>query len=195
MPANPRLDPLFRRPGPWLDERVALRRIVTDFPLVETLKWRQACYVAHGGNVAIIGATQAFCSLGFFRGALLDNPDGLLVAPGKNTRAARRMCFTSVADITAREAAIRRTIAAAIDIHASGQAVDLALTSEITYPPELTTDLAADPALRAAFDSLTPGRRRGWILLFAEARRPATRAARIARATPAILAGKGRHDR
>lgn len=177
----------------WQDELKTLRVILLDTPLSETFKWRQPVYAFEGGNVAILWTFKSDCGLGFFKGALMKDLEGLLVAPGENSRAARKMSFTSVEDIRAREAAIRAYVDEAIAIERAGLKVEMP-KDDLEPPAELVDRLDADAAFREAFEGLTPGRRRGWTLHFLGAKKSETRAARIEKAAPAILSGKGMHD-
>lgn len=187
------IDTFFADAPLWRDELLALRAILLATPLVEEFKWRAPCYTFEGRNVAIIGALKDRCVLSFFKGALMLDPDGLLVPPGENSRAARTISFTSLAEIDALQPQLRRCVDEAIKVERSGRRVTFE-KDDLAYPEELTAILADDPALAAAFAALTPGRRRGYLLLFAEPKQAATRLARIRRSADAILAGKGRHD-
>ncbi len=193
--ADPRIDRYLAKDRPWRDEIAALRAILLSEGLDEALKWRKPCYaVPGGGNVAIIAPFRDCCGLSFFKGVLLDDRSGLLVPPGDASRSAMLAKFTDLAGIAAAEAALRALIRRAADNERAGRKVVFA-RDDLNYPAELTEALAADPALRAAFEALTPGRRRGYLLQISGARQPATRRARIVRWTPRILAGKGMHDR
>lgn len=178
----------------WAEEQRALRAILLTTPLVEAFKWRSPVYTWEGANVAIVWAFRDRCGLGFFKGVLLKDPAGILTAPGENSRSARKAAFTDLAAIEAAARTLRAYVDEAIALEKAGAKVDLP-KDDLAYPQELTARLADDPALAAAFDALSPGRRRGWLLHFGQARRPKTRATRIDRATPMILAGKGMHDR
>lgn len=189
-----RIDVFISKARLWQDELAALRAILLDTPLTETFKWRQPVYTHDGGNVAILWAFKDSCGLGFFKGALLSDPQNLLVAPGENTRAARKMPFTSLRQIGDREATIRAYVAEAIEIERKGLKVEMP-PDDLEAPPELGQALAADPDLSAAFDALTPGRRRSWILHVSQAKKPETRISRIEKAAAKIHAGKGWNER
>ena len=191
---DPRVQAFFERADAWRAELGALRCILLDTPLDETFKWRSPCYTHEGANVATIWGFRDRCALSFFKGVLLADPDGLLAAPGANSRSVRMMTFTGTEGIAAAEGAIRRFVGAAIANEAAGRKVDLP-KDDLDLPPELAGRLDADPALAAAWDALTPGRRRGWALHVAGAVQASTREARIDRAAPRILVGKGMHDR
>ncbi len=170
-------------------------KILLDCGLVETFKWSSPCYTAGtGGNVALVWGFKESATLGFFKGVLLADPQCLLAAPGENSRSSRVMRFTSTAQITEREAAIRDLVIQAIALEEAGARVDLP-KDDLAYPDELVGALGQDPELRAAFVALTPGRRRGYLLHFSQPKQSGTRRSRIDRNRDRILAGKGMHDR
>lgn len=192
---NPRFDRHFENAKTWRAEKGRLRAILSDFPLSEELKWRKPCYCYEGSNVVIMLALKSECRLGFFKGALIEDDSGLLTAPGENSQASRQLCFTSIDEIDAQEDAIRAIIAAAIEVEKKGLKVDFKAKHELEPIAELTAKMDADPAFAEAFAALTPGRQRGWSLHFSGAKKSETRTARIEKAAPAILAGKGLHER
>lgn len=193
-PTDPRVDAIFATATLWPDELAAVRAILGDTELTEEFKWRAPCYTFAGGNVAMLWGFREACTLGFFKGVLMADPEGVLAAPGENSRASRTLRFTSVAQVHAMEPVIRAYVAEAIGIETAGMKVEFP-KDDLPQPAELTARLAADPALRAAFAALTPGRQRGWVLQFSAPKRPDTRSARIDRAAPRILQGKGPNDR
>lgn len=192
---DPRVDAFIDRAERWQAEFRRLRAIALGRGLGETLKWGKPCYTSGGGNVAILQGFKASCAVLFPKGALLDDPDDLLERPGPNSQAARRIRFTDVAEVDAARAALEAFIDAAAEAERAGREVELKRIEEHAVPDELRRRLDRDARLRAAFDALTPGRRRGYLLHIAGARRAATRAARVERCVPRILAGKGLHDR
>ena len=161
--------------------------------MTETLKWRQACYVAHGGNIAILASLGDSVAVSFLKGVLLDDPDGRLEAPGPNSRSARYMRFGGLERISADERELRVFVRQAIENERTGRKVEFA-KDDLERPGELIEAFGEDPELARAFEGLTPGRQRGWILHFGGARKPETRKARIGKARPKILQGKGMHD-
>ncbi len=175
----------------WRDEGLALRRILLDCALEETRKWNKPCYTAGGDNIAIVQRMKDFLALMFFKGALVDDPEALLRSQGPHSRSAKRIELTSVEQIEAQEPAIRALIASAIAVAEQGLTVD--------EPPsmpdveELEAAFDADPTLREAFEALTPGRQRSWLLHFSSAKQSATRTRRIDKAIPAIRAGRGKN--
>lgn len=177
----------------WGDELRALRSIVGESELVEALKWGAPCYTLDGKNVAALGAFVDGCRLSFFKGALIDDPGGALVAAGPNSRHTRYLAFSSLAEVEAQREAIAELLAKAIAVERAGLRVPPAPEGEL--PEELASRLADDPALAAAFEALTPGRRRSHALHVAGAKQAATRARRAERCAQKILAGKGFNER
>ena len=194
--SGPRYEAFLRAAEPWRDEIAELRRIVLECGLAEEVKWGAPCFTADGGNVVIIGVLNDYCCLSFFKGVLLTDPEGILQAPGENSRSGRLIPFTAVDQILAQEATLKAYVDEAAGLERAGATVDFAKDREdLPVPAELQARFDDDPAFRAAFEALTPGRRRGWILHFSGAKQSATRASRIEKAAPRILAGKGMHDR
>lgn len=189
-----KLDAFFAQLDQWQAELSALRAILLDCGLTEEFKWRSPCYTVQGGNVAIIWGFKDNATLGFFKGVLLKDTDGLLVAPGENSRSSRIFKFRDLAHIVSMETTVREYVREAIALETSGARVDLP-KDDIDYPEELVATLENDPDLQVAFEALTPGRRRGYALFFAQPKQTATRLSRIARSRDRILAGKGMHDR
>lgn len=192
--ANPELDGWFAMDAPWQAEVNRLRAILLSCDLAEERKWYQPCYTAAGGNVAIVHRFKAGCGIGFFKGVLLKDPQGLLALPGANSRVGRVMRFTGLDGIARQEDAIRSFVAEAVALERAGAKVDLP-PAPVNHPPELEAAFDGRPDLRTAFEALTPGRRRAYVLHFNQAKQPATRAARIEKAAPRILAGQGINDR
>jgi uncharacterized protein YdeI (YjbR/CyaY-like superfamily) len=191
---DPRIEAFFADAKRWREELASLRAILRDSGLAEEWKWRSPCYTLDGANVALLWGFKEECRLGFFKGVLLKDPKRLLVAPGENSRSSRTLNFTGVAEVERLEEVIRAYLAEAMALERAGAKVELP-KDDLDPPAELVAALAGDPALRTAFEALTPGRRRGWILHVAQPKQPATRRTRIEKAAPRILAGKGMHDR
>ncbi len=192
--ADPRIERYLSKDRPWRAEMTALRDVLLSESLTETLKWRSPCYTAHGGNVLMMDALKDTAFVSFFKGVLLDDPDGRLEAPGPNSRSARYMKFRSVVEVAADETLLRGFVRQAIANEAAGRSVDLR-AEELDLPDELVEALDSDAVLAEAWRSLTPGRRRGWALHVAGAKQAGTRRDRIEKARPRILEGKGMHDR
>lgn len=191
---NPAVDEYLKKPQNWRKELTALRKILLDTPLTEEFKWGNPCYTFQKKNVVITGSFKAYCSLSFFKGALLKNPRQILSRPGENTRAARLIRFTSLQEIRELKPAIKDYLAEAIELEKTGQKVDLQQDKALALPAELQEKLAADSELQTAFAALTPGRQRAYILHFSAPKQSQTRVSRIEKCTPQILAGKGLHD-
>ncbi|WP_033068870.1 YdeI/OmpD-associated family protein [Thalassospira australica] len=186
-------DTYFANSENWRNEQLHLRQILQECGLDEGFKWGKPCYSHQSKNVAIIQGMKNFLALMFFKGALLKNPDGILVPPGPNSNAGRQIRFHSVDDVIALEASIKAFVCDAIEIEKAGLKVEK--SDEIELPDELIARLEQDYELKAAFDALTPGRQRGYSLFIAGAKQTATRMARIDKHRPRILQGKGMHDR
>ncbi len=179
----------------WREELELLREIVLDCGLTEELKWSVPCYTFQKKNILIVSALKDYASVSFFKGSLLQDTEGLLVAPGKNTQAARLIKFTSRQKITEWEQVLKRYIFEAIEVEKAGLQVDFKKKKELVYPAELQEKMSTDAAFAAAFDALTPGRQRGYVLYFSSAKQSKTRESRIDKYIPWILEGKGMHDR
>jgi uncharacterized protein YdeI (YjbR/CyaY-like superfamily) len=190
---DPKVDIFLREATEWREEFEALRRIVLDCPLTEELKWGQPCYTLHGKNVAIIGGFKDYCALMFFKGALLKDPKSILVAPGK-TQAARQIRFTGLRDIVAMDATLKAYIHEAIEVEKAGLKVELKKHSDYTVPEELKKKLDEIPALKAAFEALTPGRQRAYMLHISAPKHSKTRESRVEKCMQQILDGKGLND-
>ncbi len=188
---NSRLDTYFAKDEPWRAELSALREIVLGFPVDEVLRWRQPVYQVGGKNFLILSIFKAGATIGFFRGALLKDPAGLLHMPGPNSQSVRHMVFTSLDEVAENAPNVRDYVAEAIAIHKSGKKVDLTAIKNLTCPDELQERLDQDSALRAAFAALTPGRQRSYIMHIDAAKQSATRTGRVDRAVPKIFEGKG----
>jgi uncharacterized protein YdeI (YjbR/CyaY-like superfamily) len=178
----------------WRAEYAALRRLCLASGLNEELKWGQACYDLDGGNVVLIHGFKEYCALLFMKGALLKDPKGILVQQTKNVQAARQIRFDSHADIDKQKAAVKAYIKEAIAVEKSGAKVAMKTAAQFDVPEEFQTCLDDDPKLAKAFHALTPGRQKGYLLHFAGAKQPATRAARVKKHAPRILQGLGLDD-
>lgn len=179
----------------WYGERRTLHAILLDCGLETEVKWGKLCYSHQGNNVAIIHATKDYFALGFFKGSLLEDAAGVLTSPGPHSQAMRQFRFEDVRAITGKEGLIREFVTMAIQLERDGRKVDFAEKFNPIYPPELQDALDNDPNLAQAFNDLTPGRRRGYVLHISDAKRSETRISRIAKCSPRILAGKGFNER
>ncbi len=190
---DPKVDAFIERATAWSAEMAALRSILLDAGLSESIKWGKPTFSADDANIAIFQPMKGFLSLMFFKGALVEDPAGVLRSQGENSRSALRLEFTSAAEIADQADIVRDLVASAIAVEAAGLSVGPA--PELELVPELAERLAADPDLAAAFDGLTPGRQREYNLHIGDAKQAKTREARIDKVVPQILAGKGMRDR
>jgi uncharacterized protein YdeI (YjbR/CyaY-like superfamily) len=178
----------------WAAELAALRALVLEAGLTEECKWGVPCYTFEKGNVVIIHSFKEYCALLFFKGALLKDTKGILIQQTKNVQLARQLRFTDVRDIVAMKATIKAYLQEAIAVEKAGLKVAKKETAEFAMPEEFQAKLDASPALKTAFEALTPGRQRAYLLHFAAAKQSKTREARIEKCTPQILNGKGLLD-
>jgi uncharacterized protein YdeI (YjbR/CyaY-like superfamily) len=191
---HPEVDSFIRKAKQWQDEMETLRAIVLSAKLDEDLKWSKPCYTHENRNIAIIQPFKGCLGFMFFKGELLKDPKGILKDNGPNSQSARRMEFTSSAEITRLKATIKAYIKEAIAIEESGQKVAIKKNPE-PVPDELKEFFKKKPALKKAFEALTPGRQRAYILHFSSAKQSATRVSRIEKCIALILDGKGLNDR
>lgn len=191
---NPQIDTIIAKAKQWRNEMIELRRIALACGLTEEMKWYQPVYTFNSANLLIIGAFKNYVSLGFFKGALLTDPHGLLHTPGPNTQSSRLLKFTSVEEILKQERIVKAYIKEAIRAEKAGLTVTFKSIEEHPVPDELTAAFKEDPALKKAFRALTPGRQRAYLLHFSSAKQTTTRMARIMKCKPKILAGMGLHD-
>lgn len=191
---NPKVDAFIAGEKKWRREFEALREIVLDCPVVEDFKWRVPCYTVSGGNVVMIHGFKEYCALLFVKGALLKDPDGILVQQTANVQAARQIRFTGLAEIEALATVLKMYILEAIENETSGAAVALKKSTDFQIPDELLNRFDQSPELEAAFHGLTPGRQRAYILYFSEPKQSKTREARVDKYAGHIMDGKGLYD-
>jgi uncharacterized protein YdeI (YjbR/CyaY-like superfamily) len=172
-----------------------LRMILLDCQLTEELKWGKPCYTFQGSNVVLIIPFKACCALLVNKGALLDDPNGILVQPTENTQAARQIRFTGVQQIVELENVLKAYMAQAIEVEKAGLKVEFKKSTDFRIPEELQKKLDELPALKSAFYALTPGRQRAYLLHFSAPKQSKTRESRIEKCLPVILSGKGLNDR
>jgi len=192
--ANPKVDSFFKKAVQWKAEYEALRAIVLDCRLVEELKWGHPCYALDGRNVVLIHGFKEYCALLFMKGALLKDAKGILIQQTENVQSARQIRFTHVREIVKLKAVLKAYIREAIAVEKSGLKVKLKTTSEFNMPEEFRKKLDEMPALKTAFEALTPGRQRGYLLYFSAAKQAQTREARIEKCMDPIFDGKGLND-
>lgn len=188
---NPKVDAYLTKKSAWHNEITALRELILEFDVEEDFKWYQPCYKVNAKNVIIVGPFKDFCVLSFFKGVLLKDPKQLLVQMGENSQSSRVIKITSLEQIETLKSDLKNLIAEAIQNEKEGKKVTLKKTEDYDVPEELTAMFAEYPDLKTAFEKLTPGRQRGYLLHFSAAKQAATRLARIERYIPKIMEGKG----
>jgi uncharacterized protein YdeI (YjbR/CyaY-like superfamily) len=191
---NPEVNKFFSNAKRWQQEMEKLRAICLDCGLTEELKWDQPCYTLNNRNIVIIGELKDHCALSFFKGALLYDAEGILKAPGENTQSGRWIKFNNLKQIVELEATLKAYIYEAIEVEKAGAKVTLKTTADFPIPEEFQLKLDAIPALQTAFNALTPGRQRAYLLYFAAPKQSKTRAARVEKCMLQILKGKGLND-
>lgn len=191
---NPEVDWFFQKATQWRDEFALLRKIALSSGLSEDVKWGQPCYAYEGRNVVLMHGFKDHCALLFMKGALLKDDAGILVQQTENVQSARQLRFTSLQEVAGAENMILSYVNEAIEIEKSGRKVPRKATADFEVPDELQKRFDADPAFKAAFEALTPGRQRGYLLHFASAKQSKTREARIDKAFDRIFEGKGLDD-
>ncbi len=191
---NPKVDVYFSRRDSWQEEFTRLRRILLDTGLSEDLKWGEPCYTLDGANIVLIHGFKDYCALLFFKGALMSDTAGVLIQQTKNVQAARQIRFTNADEISGMENVLKAYVAEAAEIERSGAKIDFKGTDEFAVPEEFQAKIDSTPSLKTAFEALTPGRQRAYLLHFAQPKQAKTRESRIEKAMPQILAGKGLND-
>ncbi|MGF9713994.1 hypothetical protein EXW96_16715 [Paenibacillus sp. JMULE4] len=191
---NPKVDEFLSKSKKWKEEFEKLRMIILDCQLTEELKWGKPCYTFQKSNIVIIQGFKEYCALMFFKGALLNDPNGILIKPGENTQAARQIRFTNVREIVAMETILKAYIYEAIEVEKAGLEVNFKKNTEFIIPEELQKKFDEIPALKTAFEALTPGRQRAYILYFSEPKQSKTRESRVEKYIQQILNGKGLND-
>jgi len=191
---NPKVDWFFNKAKKWQEEYDRLRTIVLDCGLTEELKWGCPCYTFEGSNVVLIHGFKEYCALLFMKGALLKDAKGILIQQTENVQVARQIRFTDIEEIVHLEATLKSYIKEAIKLEKAGVKAPMKKTSEFKMPVEFKNVLDETPALKKAFNALTPGRQRGYLLYFSSAKQAKTREARIEKYMPRILKGKGLED-
>jgi len=191
---NPKVDFYFQKAEKWQKEILKLRSIALACGLDEELKWGNPCYTSQGKNIVLIHTFKEYCALLFFKGALMKDPEGILIQQTENVQGARQIRFTNVKEITKLQAALKKYIHAAMDVEKAGLKVTLKKSSEFKVPAEFRERLEKDPALKRAFEALTPGRQRGYLLHFSAPKQSKTRESRIEKNADRILDGMGLND-
>ena len=191
---NPKVDWYFTKPQPWQEEIKKLRAIVLGCDLMEELKWGCPCYTFQKSNIVLIHVFKEYCALLFFKGALLKDTKGILIQQTENVQAARQIRFTGVQEIAKLEKIVKAYIYEAVEAEEAGLKVNYKKTKEFKVPEEFQKKLAKNRSLKTAFEALTPGRQKGYLFYFSQAKLSKTREARIEKWLPQILEGKGLDD-
>ena len=191
---NPKVDFFFRKSSQWQEEYKQLRTIILDCQLTEELKWGVPCYTSENKNIVLMHGFKDYCALLFMKGALLQDPKGILIQQTENVQSARQIRFTNVREILELKPFLKAYIHEAIAVEKAGLKVDFKEKAELVFPEEFQTKLTENPALKAAFEALTPGRQRAYNFYFTAPKQSKTRAARVEKSIPRILDGKGLND-
>jgi uncharacterized protein YdeI (YjbR/CyaY-like superfamily) len=191
---NPKVDWYFSKAKKWREESKKLRTIILDCELTEELRWGKPCYTFQKSNIVLIHGFKDYCALLFFKGALLKDAKGILIQQTENVQAARQIRFTNVREIVKFAPILKAYIHEAIEVEKAGLKVNFKKATEFKIPEEFQNKLDAIPALKRAFDALTPGRQRGYILCFSAPKQSKTRESRVEKCMQQILNGKGLND-
>ena len=191
---NPKVDVYLSKSTKWQEELEKLRMIILDCQLTEELKWGKPCYTFQESNIVVVLPLKEHCALLFCKGALLNDANGILIKPGENTEAGRQIRFTNVREIVEMETILKAYIYEAIEVEKAGLEVNFKKITELIIPEEFQNKLDEIPALKTAFDALTPGRQRTYIFYFSAPKQSKTRESRVKKCMQQILNGKGLND-
>jgi uncharacterized protein YdeI (YjbR/CyaY-like superfamily) len=191
---NPQVDGYLSNAKKWRKEMEKLRTILLGCQLTEELKWGKPCYTFQQSNVVVILPLKEYCVLLLCKGALLKDPDGILIKPTENTQAARQIRFADIREIDEKEAVLKAYMHQAIEVEKAGLEVVYKETTDFIVPEEFQNKLDENPALKTAFTALTPGRQRGYLLYFSAPKQSKTRESRVEKWMRQILKGKGLND-
>ena len=191
---NPKVDQFLDKAKKWKEEYEKLRTIVLDCELTEEFKWMHPCYTFDNKNIVLIHGFKEYCALLFHKGALLKDTHGILIQQTENVQAARQIRFTNVEEIIEMEPLLKAYILEAIEVEKAGLEVEFKKTTAFAMPEEFQNKLNEVPALKTAFEALTPGRQRAYLHFFSEPKQSKTRESRVEKSMPKILDGKGLND-
>ncbi|WNB90959.1 YdeI family protein [Bacillus sp. NEB1478] len=191
---NPKVDEFLSKAKKWKEEFEKLRNIILDCELTEEFKWMHPCYTLEKKNIVLIHGFKEYCALLFHKGALLKDANGILIQQTENVQSARQIRFTNVQEIVEMETILKDYIYEAIEVEKAGLEVNFKKNTEFVIPVELQNEFDETPDLKTAFEALTPGRQRAYILYFSQAKQPKTRQSRVEKYTQQILDGKGLND-
>jgi uncharacterized protein YdeI (YjbR/CyaY-like superfamily) len=191
---NPKVDFFFDKAEKWQEEVKQLRVIALDCGLTEELKWGNPCYTLQGKNIVLIHTFKEYCALLFFKGALINDTNGILIQQTENVQAGRQIRFTNVKEIRELAPILKNYIHKAIEVEQKGLKVELKTTADFEVPQEFQHKLEKSALLKSAFEALTPGRQRAYLFHFSQPKQSKTRESRIEKYIPKILSGKGLLD-
>ena len=191
---NPKVDAFLAKEKKWQEEFKKLKQIILDCRLTEELKWGQPCYALEGTNIVLMHGFKEYCALLFMKGALLKDAKGVLIQQTENVQSARQIRFTNVQEINKMEKTLKSYIHEAIEVEKAGLKVELKKTTDFKVPEEFQSKLDKLPALKTAFDALTPGRQRAYLFYFSQPKQSKTRESRVEKYIPKILDGMGFDD-
>jgi uncharacterized protein YdeI (YjbR/CyaY-like superfamily) len=191
---NPKVDSYLDKVKKWQDELIQLRSVVLYCNLIEELKWGVPCYTFNGGNIVLIHAFKEYCALLFMKGALLADSNGILIQQTENVQSGRQIRFTSLKEIIDQESTLKAYIFEAIEVEKAGLKIEFKKTEDFTMPEEFQTVLDENEPVKVAFEALTPGRQKAYLLHFSSAKQAETRGARIEKNLARILKGIGIND-
>jgi uncharacterized protein YdeI (YjbR/CyaY-like superfamily) len=191
---NPEVEAFLGKPGKWQEEIKKLRAIILDCRLTEEFKWGWPCYTFEKSNIVLIHAFKEYCALLFIKGALLKDAKGILIQQTENVQAGRQVRFTTVREIVEMAPVLKAYVAEAVEVEKAGLKVDFKKNTKLIFPEEFQNRLDENPALKTAFDALTPGRQRAYNLYFSAPKQSKTRESRVEKCVRQILNGKGLND-
>jgi uncharacterized protein YdeI (YjbR/CyaY-like superfamily) len=191
---NPKVDFFFNKANKWQEEYKKLRMIILDCGLTEEYKWMHPCYTFQESNIVLIHGFKEYCAILFIKGALLKDAKGVLIQQTENVQAGRQIRFSNVREIVDMEPVLKDYIHEAIEVEKAGLKVTYKTPAEFSFPEEFINKLEEVPGLQDAFDALTPGRQRAYILYFSAPKQSKTRESRIEKWLQQILNGKGLND-
>ncbi|RAW12770.1 MULTISPECIES: YdeI family protein [Paenibacillus] len=191
---NPKVDEYLNKAKKWKEESEKLREIVLSCGLTEDFKWMHPCYTLENKNIVIIHGFKEYCALLFHKGALLKDKQGILIQQTENVQAARQIRFTNLQQIVDMENILKEYVLEATEVEKAGLKVELKKNTEYVVPEEFQAKLDENPALKTAFDGLTPGRQRAYLFYFSQPKQSKTRVSRVEKSTQQILDGKGLND-
>jgi len=191
---NPKVDEFLNKAKKWQEEMKELRNILLECHLTEEFKWGKPCYTFEKNNIIILQGFKEYCDLLFVKGSLLKDTENILIQQTENVQGARQIRFTSLQEILDKEDTLKNYINEAIEIEKRGLKVHYKKTSDFKIPDEFQEKLDKSPELKVAFEALTPGRQKSYLLYFSGAKQSKTRKSRVEKYINQILDGKGLND-